>query len=53
MSWCSPNWEAMPSILEPSFVALSFFYKRFDLTLNSSRATVEKGLFAEIVSRFS
>ena len=53
MSWCSPKWEAMPSILEPSFAALSFFYKRFDLTLNSSRATVKKGLFAEIVSRFS
>ena len=25
MSWCNPEWEALSSILESSFVVLSFF----------------------------
>ena len=50
---CSPNWEVMPSIFEPSYDVLSLLHQRFDLTLKSPRATVKKGLFAKIVSKFS
>ena len=54
MSQCNPNWEATPSILEPSFVVLSFFlYQGFDLALKSSRPILKQRLFAEIQSRFS
>ena len=36
MSWCNPNWEAITSILGPSFVV--FLYQRFDLEFKSLRA---------------
>ena len=51
VSRCSPNWEVMPSIFEPSCYVLSLLHQKFDLTLKLPRTTVKKGLFAKIVSR--
>ena len=46
MSWCNPNWEAITSILEPSFVV--FLYQIFDLELKSLRA-----LYQDLAQGFS
>ena len=35
ITYCSPNWEVMRSIFEPSFNALLLLQQRFDLTLKS------------------
>ena len=40
ISCCSPNWEIMTSIFEPSYDVLSLLHQRFDLTLKSPRTTV-------------
>ena len=53
VNWWNPNWEAMRSTLEPSFVILLFLYQRFDLTLKYHKQQLKKKLFAEIISRFS
>ena len=49
-SWiicCSPNWEFMVSILEPSEVVVSPVYQLLDFVLKSPMATIKKGLVAE------
>ena len=50
---CNPNVELIPSILEPSYVALSPLNQRFDLALKSPRTTVKKVLLAVTVSIFN
>ena len=50
---CNPNAEVIPSILEPSYVALSPLNQWFDLALKSPRTTVKKVLLAVAVSRFN
>ena len=51
--FCSPNWEVMASILEPSEVVVSPVYQLLDFALKSSMATIKIGLVAETVSRVS
>ena len=43
---CSPNWEVMASILEPSEVVVLPVYKLLDFALKSPMATIKKGLVA-------
>ena len=47
---CNSNAEVIPSILEPSYDALSPLNQRFDLALNSPRTTFKKILLAVAVS---
>ena len=49
---CNSNAEVIPSILEPSYVALSPLNQRFDLALKSPRTTAKKVLYAVAVSVF-
>ena len=50
---CSPNWDVMASILEPSKVVISSVYQLLDFPLKSLMATIYKGLVAETTSRVS
>ena len=50
---CNPNVEVIPSILEPSYVALWPFNQRFDLALKSPRTAVKKVLWTVAVSIFN
>ena len=50
---CNPNAEVIPSILEPSYVALSPLNQRFDLALNSPRTTFKEILLAVALSIFN
>ena len=49
---CSPNWEVVVSISEPSKVVVSPVYQLLDVALKSPMVTIKKGLLAE-TSRFS
>ena len=53
ITYCSPNWEVVGSVLEPSKAVVSLVYQLLDFALESPMATIEKGLVVEIVSRVS
>ena len=50
---CSPNWDDMASILEPSEVVVSPAYQLLDFVLKSPIVKIKKGLVAETASRVS
>ena len=51
--YCSPNWEVMASVWEPSEVVASSVYQLLDFALKSLMATIKKGLVAETASKVS
>ena len=53
ISCCNPNWEAIASILEPSYDVLSPLNQRLVLILKSPRTTVKKELLAVTASMFN